>query len=263
MQDLKRCLLVLAAVAMAAACMPGYRSAIDLAPASLRSATSPLPDGVYCLALISWRSDGEPVAVVNGDKNNCMRYAWDAARRVARVEGFASQDGEPEPTEFAVVPLGDGIFLTQTGEPPAADDELYDIALAVIEGGAVGAVPALGTDEARSKLAKRFPAVILGPEDTGEGYVTAGSYIRSGDLTAVHAYFRDAARLALSSTNEDGGFSLAMMVRVDAPLQETVFSLLNRADVVALKRKMLSLARSAPQGVEPGPAQWSMPFPFN
>lgn len=251
-----RALFSAVAVLGAAACMPGYRSAIDLAPASLRPAASPVADGVYCLALISWRADGEPVAAMNGDKYSCMRYAWDKERRVARIEGFASKDGEPERTESAVISLGDGIFMTQTGGSCDAD-ALCDIALGVIEGGAVATVPVL-EDGPRSELAKRFPAVILGQEDN-----TPGSYIRSGDLTAIHAYLRDAARLALASPGEDGSFSLAMMMRVDAPLQETVFTLLKRADVVALKSRVLSLARSAPHGIDPGPGQWSMPFPFN
>lgn len=253
-----RVLLSVIALLGATACMPGYRSAVDLAPASLRPAASPVVDGVYCLAMIAWRADGEPVAAMNGDKYNCMRYAWDVKRRVAHIEGVASKDGEPELTEFALVPLGDGIFMMQAGELCAAD-ELCDITLAVIEGGAIGAVPVLGTDEARWELAKRFPAVILGYEDDN----APGSYIKSGDLTAIYAYFRDAARIALSSPNEDGLFSLAMMVRVDAPLQETVFTLLKRSDVTALKSKIVSLARSAPQGIDPGPGQWSMPFPFN
>ncbi len=250
--------LVSAALLIAlGACNTSYRSAIDLAPATIRPAASPIAEGLYCMALVSWRADGEPVAAMNGAKDTCVQYRWDAGRRLAQAEHLEREAGEgPQIEESAVIPLGDGIFLAQSGEASADENAPYTVTLALAEGGAIAAVSVLDRDAMRA-LAKRFPAVILGESEGDAPEI----YIKSGDLTAIHAYLRDAARLGLALPDGDGNFTLQMMVRVDTPLQETVFSLLKRPDVAALKARVPAAARSAPPDIGRA-SQSSRPYPF-
>jgi hypothetical protein len=236
----------------AAACTePTLKSAIDLAPFEVRPVNSPVADGIYCIAAVSWRADGEPISAVNGDADECARYRWDVERRIAVVEELEGRDGEaPERMESAMIPLGDGVFMTQTGEACDAD-ALCDIALALIEGDAIGGISMI---RSRHELAKRFPAVILSEESEED----PASYIKSGDRTAILAYLKDAARLGLVRSGETGNFALPMMVRVETPGQETVFTLLKRSDVAALKRRAEALARGAPRGIAAEGVQWNL-----
>jgi hypothetical protein len=245
-------ILIAAFALLAAACNNNapYTSAVNLATSEVRPAVSPVPEGLYCLVSVSWREDGEPVSVSSGGADTCMRYSWDAQRRMVIAIGADTDDGEePYRAEFALAPLGDGIFLMQSDDtssvPERASIAPYTIALALIEGGAISAISSIG-ETPRRELARRFPAVILA-DLPDEG---AGSYIKSGDRTYISAYLKDAALLGLTLPDDDGHFSVQTMLRVDAPDAESVFTILKRPDIVALKEKARSLARRAPQGIE-------------
>jgi hypothetical protein len=109
MRNLKRCLLVLASVAMASACTIGLQSSVEGAPFETRLAPPPLAEGVYCKID---KSEGELVvrSADREDENNCASFAWNAAERAFGIRNLQEEDAS---TTLAFADLAHGLFLVQ------------------------------------------------------------------------------------------------------------------------------------------------------
>lgn len=182
-----------------------YRSDIDLAPMPDRPAQPVIPPGDYCEATAS----SPPYMVKSAE--DCERIGWDSATRTHLMT--VDEEGE-EPTRLAPVGIGDDLFLLQSDGGEESEGGRYHVMLALAKGAAFFMLPPLDREKLVA-LAAKHPSVTL-REVQDRDPVIAG-----GDVLAIKAFLKDAARQALEGARlEEDELSIAIRDRSGVPDHE-------------------------------------------
>lgn len=235
-----------------------YGTDVDMAPFEERAASPVLLDGVYC-AFDVIEGDADSPAWRLGEASGCTRVSWRSDDRAFLFEAVEPDEDWPgNKLGVSAVPIGEGVFIFQAG--PAPDDEpvlspRYQLQLAFVSPDAIAVIMALN-DQPMAELARLHGDLAFG--ETG-----GRLFVQSGKRSAIAAFLRDAAALALSRDWRDEPEELTVfpLVRVDAILPGSPMNEAQITSILGIQKAADALGAKAPRGIEmpgesPKPPAW-------